>query len=351
MSKIFNVNIIDVYKILKEDRRKTAAFSFVAGTIGVVLAFATPKIYKSTVTLAPEDSGSSISNSISSMAAMVGMTMKLGQSGDALYPEIYPDLMQSTDFIVGLFPIKVTTSTTNQTYEYYEYLLHHQKSAFYEYPKIKLVEWIQKLTEEKSTKAKGASVNPFRLTRQEADIASNISNNISCQVDKKTNVISITVTDQDPVIAATIADSVKQHLQLAITNYRTQKARTDLEYIESLFEEARKQYDKARQTYAAYADANQEVTLQAYKMKEEDLENDMQLKYNIYQQVVEQLQLAKAKVQERTPAFTIIQSASVPVKHSSRPKIVSLLIWMILGFIIRCVILAWKNKKLFVFSN
>ena len=58
----------------------------------------------------------------------------------------------------------------------------------------------------------------------------------------------------------------------------------------------------------------------------------MQLKYNIYQQVVEQLQLAKAKVQERTPAFTIIEDATVPVKHSSRPKVVTLIIWMILRF-------------------
>ena len=74
----------------------------------------------------------------------------------------------------------------------------------------------------------------------------------------------------------------------------------------------------------------------------------MQLKYNIYTNVVEQLQLAKAKVQERTPAFTVIQSATVPIKHSSRPKIVTLLIWLILGFLLRFGILFWKNKESFI---
>jgi uncharacterized protein involved in exopolysaccharide biosynthesis len=74
----------------------------------------------------------------------------------------------------------------------------------------------------------------------------------------------------------------------------------------------------------------------------------MQLKYTIYQQVVEQLQLAKAKVQERTPAFTIVQEATVPIKHSSRPKVVSLIIWMFLGFMLRAGMLAWKNRKKFV---
>ena len=82
-------------------------------------------------------------------------------------------------------------------------------------------------------------------------------------------------------------------------------------------------------------------------MKEEDLENDMQLKYNIYQQVVEQLQLANAKVQERTPAFTVIQSATVPLKHSSRSKLATLVTWMFLGFMLRFVIVLWKNRKVF----
>jgi uncharacterized protein involved in exopolysaccharide biosynthesis len=88
--------------------------------------------------------------------------------------------------------------------------------------------------------------------------------------------------------------------------------------------------------------------MQSYVLKGDELENEMQLKYTIYQQVVEQLQLAKAKVQERTPAFTIVQEASVPVKHSSRPKIVTLIIWMILGFLIRSCILLWRHRQSFI---
>jgi uncharacterized protein involved in exopolysaccharide biosynthesis len=74
----------------------------------------------------------------------------------------------------------------------------------------------------------------------------------------------------------------------------------------------------------------------------------MQLKFNIYQQVVEQRQLAQAKVQERTPAFTIVQRATVPIKHSSRPKVVTLIIWMLLGFLVRTGILFWNNRETFI---
>ena len=121
-----------------------------------------------------------------------------------------------------------------------------------------------------------------------------------------------------------------------------------MDYMQGLFDEAHEQYVKARKEYAQFVDANQELVLQSYRQQEEELENEMQLKYNIYQQVVEQFQLAKAKVQERTPAFTIIQRASVPIKHSSRSKLATLIIWMILGFMLRSGMLLWKNRQQFI---
>lgn len=345
--KIININAIEVFKILKADWRKICKYACISGVIGVALAFGTPKIYKSTVILAPEESGSGFSGSISSLAAMVGMNMKIGQTGDALYPEIYPDLMSSTRFLVGLFPVKVTTNKTHETYTYQDYLQNHQKLAIYEYPMALLTEIIEKLKSEEPV-GPGHKPNPFQLTKKEDGIAKTIKNKIECTVDKKTNVITIVVEDQDPLIAATVADSVQVHLQQAITDYRTKKARIDLEYMEKLFEEAHQQYVKARQKYAGLSDANTKVALQSVQSQIDELENEMQLKYNIYQQVVDQLQLAKAKVQESTPAFTIIQDASVPLKHSSRPKIVTLIIWMILGFLLRTGMLAWRNKQKFV---
>ena len=337
-----------IIRLLLADKKKICIYSCVSGLIGVLLAFGTPKVYKSTVMLAPEESGNNFSGSISSLAAMVGMNMKIGQTGDALYPEIYPDLMESTKFLVGLFPIKVITQKTHENYTYQEYILKHQKLALYEYP----LEWTNKLVEyikDEKEPGKGHKPDPFFLTKKEFAACKIINKKINCSVDKKTNVITIKVEDQDPLIAATIADSVQKHLQLAITDYRTKKARVDLDYMKELYEEASIQYKKARQKYASFGDANSKVALQAVQSQLDELENEMQLKYNIYQQVVEQLQLAKAKVQEKTPAFTIVQNATVPIKHSSRPKIVTLVIWMMLGFLIRICILAWNNRQKFIY--
>lgn len=345
--KIININAIEVIRILLADKKKICIYSLVAGVIGVLLAFGTPKIYKSTVVLAPEESGNSFSGSISSLASMVGMNMKIGQTGDAIYPEIYPDLMRSTKFVVGLFPVKVTTQKTHDTYTYQEYIDKHQRLAIHEYPMAWISDMIDKLKSDDND-GKNHKTDPFCLTKKEDGIAKSIKSKIDCSVDKKTNVITIVVEDQDPLIAATMADSVQEHLQLAITDYRTKKARIDLEYMGKLFDEASLQYKKARLKYASFSDANSKVALQSVQSLLDELENELELKYNIYQQVVEQLQLAKAKVQERTPAFTIIENATVPIKHSSRSKLMTLIIWMFLGFIVRCGILFWRNRTQFI---
>ncbi len=341
-------DVFAFFKALKNDKKKMLLYCGIAAVLGVAVVLDTPKEYTAGVMLAPESSeNSGLSGNISSLASMVGMKLNFGNSEDAIYPEIYPDLMESTDFRVSLFPIEVETIDKKVKTTYYDYLDKRQHTSWYDYPKLWLTQLLQSLSSRPAdAQGKGATlVDPFRLSKRQMAITEKIGKKINCTVDKKTSAISIEVTDCDPLIAATMADSVKERLQSFITNYRTNKARHDLAYIERLFDEAHQQYVQARQQYAAYSDANQEVILESYKSKQEDLENEMQLKFNIYTQMTEQLQLSRAKVQERTPAFTVIQSATVPTEHSSKSKASRVLMFIFLGFLLRMVILMWKRRR------
>lgn len=349
--KMINIDIRSVLTLLNGDKRKLGLWCCVAAAVGIVVALTTPKTYKSTVILAPEETESGFSGSLSSLASMVGMNMKIGQTGDALYPEIYPDLVESTDFSVGLFPIKVTTKNGDVKCDYYTYFLEHNKMALIQYPMAaiaKIMRAIRSTDNAGGDRGKNGEKTPLWLTPKQEDVVNHISRAVKCAVDKKTSVITITVEDQDPMVAALMADSVKSHLQVAITDYRTKKARVDLDYMQKIYDDARAQYDKARQLYASYADANQDVILQSFKMKQDDLENDMQLKYNIYTQVVEQMQLARAKVQERTPAFTVVQSANVPSKPSSKSRASVVMLFVFMGFFLRLAVVMWKNREMFI---
>jgi hypothetical protein len=59
----------------------------------------------------------------------------------------------------------------------------------------------------------------------------------------------------------------------------------------------------------------------------------MQLQYNAYQQVAAQLLAAEAKVQEETPAFTTLQSATVPVMKAGPKRAQMCLIFVFLAFL------------------
>ena len=157
------------------------------------------------------------------------------------------------------------------------------------------------------------------LSKDEEDMIEGLKNKIVCSVDKQTFIISITVTDQDPLICCTIADSVRSKIQNFITDYRTKKAIKDYQYYYGLLVQAKKEYEKSCQAYAQYVDSHRDVILQAYISERDQLENDMQLKLNTYNAMITQTQTAKAKIQENTPAFTILQHAFVPVKPTG-PK-------------------------------
>lgn len=330
--------------VLLKDKFHLFIFIAVFGILGIFCSFQIPRIYKASLMLAPEESGSMNTSNISSLASMVGMDLKFGNSEDAIYPEIYPDVVSSTNFVTSLFDVKVTTKDGTLKTTYYNYLTKHQKAAFWDKAKGLLVK-VFAPNESAASDPKGKKVNPFLLTKKQYEVVNGINGCITCSVDKKTSVISIEVTDQDPLIAATMCDTVKVRLQKFIVEYRTQKARNNVSYAEKLYREAKINYEKSRQAYAAYADANQDMILAEYSSKLEDLENEMQLQFNIFTQCLQQLQISKAKLQEKTPVFTEVKEASVPVKHSNMPKLLILIAFMVFGLITRLVWLIIRNYK------
>lgn len=318
-----------------------------------IIALSIPKTYTCQVMLAPEMSLSTSRSSLGQLAQNLGLSAgnAMVSGTEALYPALYPDLMNSVDFKTSLFPVEISLeeedddeNITVRKMSYYDYLANEQSKPWWSAAVGFVVKSIADLFKEEGVP--DSTVNPFRLTQEQTDIVKAIDEKVVCDVDKKTMVITITVTDQDPLVCATIADSVQQRLQLFITDYRTSKARNDLDYNQKLCAEAKRDYDKARQLYAEFSDANNDIILQSVRTKLIDLENDMQLKFNAYNNTAVQLQAAKAKVQEETPSFTTLQSATVPIKATSPKKVRMVLIALFLAFLATTVWAFYKDDLL-----
>jgi uncharacterized protein involved in exopolysaccharide biosynthesis len=306
---------------------KTLPIAFV---LSCVYILSIPRYYTTDVKLAPELGSSMGVGTLGDIASSFGFDLADMQTSDAISPLLYPDLMEDNKFVVNLFDINVTTQDGSISTTYHDYLKKHQKKAWW----IIIKGWITNLfTSENSTGDSSSSkTDPYKLSKGEDDVANGIRNNIKVSFDKKTGVISIVVKSQDPLVCKTITDSVTTRLQNFITDYRTNKARIDVEHYKQLTAEAKTEYEKARQRYGSYADANMDIVLESYRAKRDDLENDMQLKFNAYSTLNTQLQAAMAKLQDRTPAFTTIKGASIPIKPAGPKRMIFIVGMMLLVF-------------------
>jgi len=226
-----------LWQDIKKHRKLYYKVLSVTFVVSAILLIGTPNYYKCTVKLAPELSGSKSTSYLASIVSSFGLNIGSGSMGsEALFPTLYPDLMNSVAFRTSLFSIQVTPEDAVAPMSYYDYLNEGQKKSLIEYALVP-VRWVIKSVtfllkpEEENT----GKVDPFKLTKEQFEIVELMEKKVVCDVDNKTLVITIDVTDQDPVIAATMADSVQLHLQEFITDYRTRKARIDLAYNQKLY--------------------------------------------------------------------------------------------------------------------
>ena len=327
-----------IWQAIKSNRKLYYIVLPIAFVVAVVIAKSIPTYYKCEVILAPESAGGGGTSQLASLASSFGVSLGGGgnASGDAITPSLYPDLMKSTDFKTSLFPIKVHGKKDKTSMTYYDYLKNEWKEPWWE-------DFFGLSAPEKQP---DTLVNNFELTGEQTRIANMIVSNVACVIDKKTGLISIGVTAQDPYIVALLADSVKARLQDFLTEYRTQKSRHDLEYAEMLQSQAKKDYEHARQKYVEFVDANQEVVLESIRQKQTDLENDLQLQYNNYNTLSAQVLAYKAKVQEATPAFTTLQRATVPLAPAGPKRLKIVFACLLLTTLISTVWVLYKEKQL-----
>lgn len=322
-------------------RKKLYKAAAVGVVLGILIALGTPKQYTVSITLSPEMGSSKSGSGPASLAASFLGGSIGSDSPDALNATLTPDIVTSTPFLMELFDARVVSQDKQIDTTFTAYL-DEQKSSWMGYvlkaPGM-AISGIKSLFSEKKEKTETIQEGTIELNEEDAAKLEGLRQQIMADVDKKTAITTLSVTLQDPKVTATIADSVVSKLQQYITAYRTSKAKEDCQYLEKLYKERQQEYYDAQQRYARYVDANSNVVFQSTLAERERLQNDMNLAYQVYSQVAQQLQVARAKVQEEKPVFAVVEPAVVPLNPSGTSRKV-----IVLGFIFLAVAFtgAWE---------
>lgn len=340
-------DIIAFFMLLWNNRKRIILNCFYGGVLSIIVAFSIPKEFTSKAVIAPEISSlGGISGGLGALASMAGINMET--EDEAIYPQLYPQIVSTTPFLCDLAVINVqgVYKKDSVSTSLYNYLSKYQREPWWN--KVLSAPFKLIKREKKEMLADGTVLNPKRLDRQQQKLLKELENRIVVELDKQTSAIYVNATMQDAGIASMVVDAITDNLQKYVTDYRTAKARKDLDNTQLMYSEARDNYFAAQHAYAEYCDQHMGVTKLQYLMEQERLSDEKDVAYNLYNQLAQQLDMCKTKLLEKTPVVVLLQPSTVPYKATTPKKMIIGILFVFLAFFGTA---AWLMIKEWVLPN
>ena len=308
-----DINIIELTKYIWTKKLSLIKWSVVGCITGTIIAISLPKEYICTAILAPESTKSNDANSMGGIASMMGLNISSTPNG--INDDVYPIIIKSSPFINEFSKIPLNYNGNNITL--YDYLIEHDKKPWWNYIKEVPSMLIALIHTPKST---SDTIDSFRPTGKQKQFENKLTSRINIVTEKKTSVIKLNVTMQNPEFSAIIADSLVIKLQRFMTRYFTAKTRSDLENNHKMLTQAKEIFYQIDNQYAIASDKNLHLKTQYSKIKIDRIKDEREVSYNVYKQLASQVEITRLKLQEITPVFTTIEPPRVPLNPSSPDK-------------------------------
>ena len=336
----FEIDWMGIFTKLLKHWKQIFLICFIFGVLGIVSALTMTRKYNVTMTLAPEVANRTSSNlsSITSMLGLGGASLNAGT--DAMNITLFPEICHSTPFLAALLDVPLTSFVSEKQKEAGVQPMHttvYKHVSGEDKEKKGLAKWLDSLKKNKNDKPYTGVEDATELTTKEARVVKALGQCISADVDKKTGITTISVTMDDRMMAKQLADTVCTRLQVYVSDYRTKKALADYEYYVMLADEAHEDLVKKQNAYARSVDYDRSVFLQSAQSEKERLRNEASLANEIYSQMAQQRELARAKIQEEKPVYAVVQPAVLP-QQATNSRAKRVLIW---GFVGLFLSLAW----------
>jgi uncharacterized protein involved in exopolysaccharide biosynthesis len=339
------IYLLEQFKTIWSGRFLILIVTFVFIIVGLFVAFGSTQEFSSQVKVFPEN------QQISSMGSLGGLARQFGispgqETFEGIPPSIYPEIARSLGLMTLLMEYEVTLPETDLKVSLFEYFTEHQQTSAVDFVSkytiglpFTLLGWVsgwftaerdEEVIINQSDDPKAARM--IRLTSEQWKVIEILRNRVSVSMERKDNgIVAISVMMPDAVMAADVADQVVQYLTEYIMDYRTEKARRDLEFIEDRYVEIKSRFEEAQVTLAEFTDRQRSTTRATDDIQLERLQSVFNLTFRLYTNVAERLEQARIKLHEDTPIVMILESASVPDRRSKPNRPLTLVVFTLLG--------------------
>ncbi|WP_288425621.1 GNVR domain-containing protein [uncultured Spirosoma sp.] len=328
----YTISLDQVRLFVRRNRLLISFCGIIALFIGILYAFLQKNEYTCYIKVMPELKTSSAAgglNDLKSLAGLAGVSLdNLNTGSDAIRPDLYPDIVQSTPFAIYILNQTAASQKGDDKITVQRFLEDHNENT--------IGGWIAGFygggLETKQVNSVGTL--SIKLTKEQERISKEVLERINTIYDKKTGIVTITVVMPNPQVASVVAGQTLAYLTKYVTDYRTGKSRQQVNFLSTQVNAARSRYEKAEYAVSNYRDRNRSVFLNTAKIEEQRLQADYLLAQTVYTELSKQLEQARIKVQEEIPVFQLLEPPRIPTQKSSPQRLL-----IIVGFLITGIIL------------
>ncbi|WP_321317247.1 GNVR domain-containing protein [Labilibaculum sp.] len=336
------IDLIALAKTLWEGRRTVIRTTLIFMVLGLFIAIFSAKEYTATTTMVPQSSegGSKLGGSLGGLAAMAGINLGSMGGGSTIPPSLYPKIISSIPFQKELMQTPLSIEGQSGQVTFADYYLEIKKPGLLGTIKkysIGLPGLIIKAIKGERTDAMLASQSNDQLlsiTEEEKNLINILSAQLSLEVNDKDGYVTLSASMPEAKAAAQLAKKAQELLQQAITDFKIQKAKDQLAFVEERYSEKEAVFNSVQDKLARFRDQNKNVSSAVAQTQLERLQSDFTMASSVYTELAKQLETQKIQVKEDTPVFTIIEPVAIPIEKSKPKRPLILVIWTFLGGIV-----------------
>jgi uncharacterized protein involved in exopolysaccharide biosynthesis len=328
------IDLRDIILPLWKARKQILTTAIIFAIFGGIIGFLTPATYTASSTFLPQtaQAGGGLSGSLGGLASLAGINLSTGAGvGGEIPPSMYATVLASEPFRKRILDASIWVDGDSLSYR--DYLLNQPKSIV-----STVLEYTIGLPGKMAGSGKEEVAIPSSrelqaLSDQENELHNALAGKISIANDKKEGVVSLTVVESDPIIAAQVAKVTEEVLQDWIIEHKIKNAKAQYDFIEKQFEAKQKEFFSIQDQLAGYMDRNQNVLSATYLTRLERLQAEFDLVNTVYSELAKQKEQAAIQLSKDTPTFSVLNPVKVPKEKAGPKKSIYVLGAFFIGFI------------------
>lgn len=331
MDKVKEISVFTLASKIFEKRVFVMKIVIVFLIVGLIVALTSPKEWKASIKLIPEDlSGDASLGGFEGLAGLAGVQLPAGQE-KGMNPELYKEIVSSTPFLIALNDLRV--SFDDDSLSLGTYFEEFQRRSILS----KLGQLPSQIFSVLSSRSDDQS-DPHKtflfVSKADLEIQVELKKRVKISYDKKMNVVSITAEMQDPVLSAEVAQFTMDYVSNFVTNYELVKERRKLQFLDERLREKELDFRSVQDLLAEFRDMNQGSLNNRAKTILQNLESEYDLALNVYSNLQQQYEEAALRVEESTPVFSTLEPNRIPTYKHAPSRLLIIMLYSIVGLVI-----------------